>query len=149
MNPAELYAELKLTKYALDAVVRQAEQDALDYAQQTRSKTLDTDRGTVSLCRRRPSIHLDEQQFLQWVKDNAPTEIVETVQPAYAEKFRKGLRIIGDDVLTTQGEVLDFASVREGISYLSARLADEDKQAAIDYVAEHLDGLLLREVSRG
>lgn len=149
MNPAEIYAKMKLLKHAIDTAVRQAEQDAMEYAEQTRARTLETDHGTVSLARRRPSARLDEQGFLQWVKENHPTEVVESVRPAYAETFRKSLRIVGEDVLTAEGEVLDFASVADGVVYLSTRLTDHDKTEAVEYVAANLESLLRREVTRG
>lgn len=154
MNPAEIYAELRLLKHAIDTATRQAEHDAMEYAEQTRSKTLETDRGLVSLCRRKPSISLNERAFFEWVKANHPTEIEESVRPAYAEAFRKGLRVAHSDdgrtdVLTSDGEVLDFASVGEPVVYLSAKIPADEKDRAVTYVANHLDQLIVREVTSG
>lgn len=147
MNPAEELAELKLLKWGVDAAVREAEVRALEYAEQVRAKSLETDRGTVSVVQRRPTAKLDPDGFLAWVKANAPTEIVESVNPAYEAAFHKSLKLDGEDVLTPEGEVLDFAHVAPGARYVSAKLTADIKAQAEEYVAAHLDALKVREIA--
>lgn len=149
MNPAERYHELKALKHGVDAAVRQAQAEAEAYARETRGKTFLTDRGQVTVVTKRPTVTLDEAGLLAWVRENAPTEIVESVRTAYAEQYRKSLRIVDGEAVDADGCVVDFATVGEAVTYLKADLDADTKSEAEEYAAQALGSLLRREVSRG
>lgn len=149
MNPAEKYHALKALKHGVDAAVREAQAEAEAYAATVRAKTLVTDYGQVTVVTKRPTITLDEAGLLAWVKKHAPTEVIESVRPAYAEQYRRGLRVVDGEAVDGDGCVVGFATVGEAVTYLKADLDADTKSEAEEYAAQALGSLLRREVSRG
>lgn len=64
----------------------------------------------------------DEHAFLAWVKRNHPTEVLESVNPAYVRTLKAVNRVVIDAV----GEVPAGVSVEEGSPYVTVR---KDKDA--------------------
>jgi hypothetical protein len=62
----------------------------------------------------------DEAALLEWVKQNHPTEIVESVNPAFMRTFGT----VGDQV-HWQGEPVDFMEVQRGDDYITVKSNDE------------------------
>lgn len=82
----------------------------------------------------------DERAFLQWVKENHPTEIVESVNPAYLSSLKQ----VGDVLVDKDGQVAAGVEVVQGNPSLTVR----SEKGALELVAQmvadgrvSLDGL--------
>ena len=82
----------------------------------------------------------NERAFLEWVKKNHPTEIVESVNPAYLTSLKQ----VGDCVIDKDGQVADGVEVVTGKPSLSVRSEKGALELVAQMVAEglvSLDGL--------
>lgn len=82
----------------------------------------------------------NERAFLAWVKENHPTEIVESVNPAYLTSLKQ----VGDVVIDKDGQVADGVEVVTGKPSLSVRSEKGALELVAKMVAEglvSLDGL--------
>lgn len=70
---------------------------------------------------RQTIIQDDPRELLEWVKTNHPTEIVESVNPAFIGTFKA----VGGVVIDGQGEPVPGMSVRQGDAYISVKGNDE------------------------
>jgi hypothetical protein len=90
----------------------------------SKAATLDdgTRLGKVSKSRgnQTPAV-VDEQAFRRWVKKNYPTEIVESVAPAFQEKIFVATRSYGQPVDPATGEIVPGIELRLGNPYISFR----------------------------
>lgn len=80
--------------------------------------------GFVTLAQGKRSTHVDEDALTDWVARRYPTEIVETVRPAFRKKLldqalSRGAVIDGD------GEVCYAVTVSRGTPYPTTQLSDE------------------------
>lgn len=73
-------------------------------------------KATMSRGRQRISVK-NERALLEWVKRAHPTEVVESVNPA----FMNTLRVVSGMVVDGQGEFVDGVEVVEGSPYVSVR----------------------------
>jgi hypothetical protein len=62
----------------------------------------------------------DQQALLAWVKEHHPTEIVESVNPAFMKTFTAV-----DGVVIWQGEPVDFMEVKQSDAYVTVKGNDE------------------------
>lgn len=62
----------------------------------------------------------DERALLEWVKEHHPTEIVESVNPAFLKTFGEV-----DGQVHWQGEPVDFMAVKAGEPYIAVKATDE------------------------
>jgi len=69
----------------------------------------------------------DERAFLEWVKTHHPTEVVESVNPAY----QRSLNLVGSAVVDADGVVADGVEVVTGEPFLSVR----SEKGALELVA--------------
>ena len=141
MNPAERYAFLKALQHGVSEAVRAAETEAHQWATEVRAKSLETDVGTVTVTRRKSTVQLDPEAFLEWVQANRPDEIITTlsVRSSFAKAFTDALTPDGDDWITGDGELVDFARLVEGKEFLTTRLTDEVKAEAADTITARLE----------
>jgi len=82
----------------------------------------------------------DERAFLEWVRENHPTEIVESVNPAYLASLKQ----VGDVLVDKDGQVADGVEVVTGNPSLSVRSEKQALELVARMVAEgrvSLDGL--------
>lgn len=82
----------------------------------------------------------DERAFLEWVRENHPTEIVESVNPAYLASLKQ----VGDVLVDKDGQVADGVAVVTGNPSLSVRSEKGALELVAQMVAEgrvSLDGL--------
>lgn len=64
----------------------------------------------------------DEATFLQWVKATHPTEVVESVNPAYVKSLEARAKDIGlGAVIDSEGEVVPGVAIVEGDPVVSVR----------------------------
>lgn len=129
MTPPEQLAALRLLEHALKSAIAEATEAADAFRRATRAKTLETDWGTVSLVRRKPSIEFVDGPLMVWAEDNAPSMITRTISTA-AKTSLKARLVVDDDGLvidTETGEALSFASLKPGGESLSVRLTEDAK----------------------
>lgn len=141
LNPAERYAALKLLDHGLKAALATAASEAEAYRQSVRAKSLETDWGTVTVARRKPSIRFDERRLIEWCEDNLP-DLVHKSVPTESQTWLKTKRftIDGESVIdTATGEEVDWATVHEGSDYLTVRLSTEAKVAAVETVSSRVE----------
>lgn len=82
----------------------------------------------------------DERAFVAWVKEHHPTEIVESVNPAYV----KALTTVGGSLVDANGEVVAGVEVQVGAPSLTVRSEKNALDLVNQLVAEGrvtLDGL--------
>ena len=83
----------------------------------------------------RKVVVVDERAFLAWVKEHHPTEVVESVNPAYLAS----LQTVGDAVIDKDGVVADGVEVVTGKPSLTVR----SEKGALELVARMVaDGLV-------
>lgn len=143
LNPAERYAALRLLSEGVTAALKSAEAEAEAYRQQVRAKTLETDYGSISITRRKPTIRFEQDRLVQWCQHEYPN-LVRTVAsiPAVSETWLKEhrFRIDGSDVLDVEtGEVVDWAHVSPGSEYLTFRADPAAKAEAVAAVATRVE----------
>lgn len=63
----------------------------------------------------------NEAEFLAWVRKNHPSEITESVRPAYQAKVIASTKANGLPVDPATGEVVPGVELREGAPYISFR----------------------------
>ena len=69
---------------------------------------------------------LDEVAFVNWVKENYPFEIVESVNPIFQKNFTEQLRAVDNKAIFAKtGELIDFVEVRQQKSFLITRIHPE------------------------
>lgn len=70
----------------------------------------------------------DEHAFTRWVRDNHPSELVESVSPAFRAKILSDAKAAGAPV-TRDGEVVPGVEDSERAGYVAVKVTDE--QAAV------------------
>ena len=142
LNPAEVYATAKALAQGLAEVLPRLQKNAEAYADQVGADRLRAGDTTVALTTRKPSIRItDPNGMLDWVRDELPHLICETIPEASARWLRdKRLAVSPDGELVIDqvtGEILPWAEVTPGSRYLTVRCTEQVKAAAVA-VAEQL-----------
>lgn len=142
LNPAEVYATAKALAQGLAEVLPCLQKDAEAYADQVGADRLRAGDTTVTLTQRKPSVKItDPSGMLDWVRDELPHLICETIPEASVRWLRdKRLAVAPDgETVTDQvtGEILPWAGVAPGSRYLTVRSTEQVKAAAVA-VAEQL-----------
>lgn len=142
MIPAAQHAAFKALKAGVDEAIRLTQDEALEEAARTGADRWRTPYGTVSVAARKDAVEVvDERALLDYVREHAPTELVEQVRDSFRKALLARLTLAGDQVVdATTGEVVPWAGVKPGgQDYLSVRDAGDAKQAAVEMVLGHLD----------
>lgn len=142
LNPAEVYATAKALMQGLSEVLPRLQENAEAYADQVGADRLRAGDTTVTLTQRKPSVKItDPSGMLDWVRDELPHLICETIPEASARWLRdKRLAVApdGESVIDqVTGEILPWAGVAPGSRYLAVRCTEQVKAAAVA-VAEQL-----------
>ena len=69
-----------------------------------------------------------DRKFLEWVKQNMPTEIIETVRPSTVEAILEKLRYVDDLIIAPNGEVIDWAIGSESSPYLTTKFSGDGRE---------------------
>ena len=139
MNPAERWAALRLLESAVKDAAQTAKAEAEVYRQAVGAKSLESPFGEVYITRRKPTAVIDEDDLLAWAEEHAPDMIERRISPAALAAVKAGLVVDGDEVLTRDGEVVEWATVAAGSEYLTWRASPAAKTAAAAAVAARLD----------
>ena len=142
LNPAERYAALKLLESAVKDAAQTAKVEAEAYRARVGAKSLESRFGDVSITRRKSTIRFDPDALLAWAEENAPHMIERTIPAHLQDALKRELIIDGDDVVTADGEVVDFATVQAGVEFLTWRASAETKAEAAAAVAQRLDATI-------
>ena len=142
LNPAERWAALRLLESAVKDAAQAAKVEAEVYRQRVGAKALESRFGDVSITRRKPVIRFDPDALLAWAEENAPDMIERTIPARLQDALKRELIIDGDDVVTADGEVVDFATVQAGVEFLTWRASAETKAEAAAAVAQRLDATI-------
>ncbi len=71
-----------------------------------------------------------DDEFLTWVKENHPTEVTETVRPAFSKALLSRVEQSGDRFVDpTSGEVVPGLGTRSRSEYISVRFKPEGREA--------------------
>lgn len=91
--------------------------------------------------KRTPTV-TDEAALIEWVRRTHPSEIVETVRPAYRSRLLASAGRHGDAVDETTGEIVPGIELRVGDPYVSFR----SQPGLSEIVAAHWDALAAEAV---
>ncbi len=142
MNTAEQLMVVKAYIWGLQRIEAQLKARVIAMKAEVGASQYRTPLGPVSVAQPKPSIRLDEMQFLNWCLANRPDEVVQQVRPAWTKAFVESLVIDGDEVFTKDGELVEFAGVDQRDEYVTATLSAPVKAEAEVQVAGELDRLL-------
>ena len=139
MKPAERYAALKALRREIDAELEELEPAVWQALTGAGADRLATPLGKITLAGAdSKKIIFDEARLLEFAEasDLDGVEIIKKVRPT----FRNLFSILGDAdgwvvIFEPTGELVDWAKVIPGTSYLSTRLSDRAKQRAAELLA--------------
>ena len=80
----------------------------------------------------------DPQKLLEWVKAHHPSEVVESVNPAYLTALTAKAKEVGA-VIDSQGDVVPGVELQEGAPYVTVR----KEKDALEIVSDMLAGGLI------
>jgi hypothetical protein len=132
LSQPERIALLRALKAALAAIDAEEAARVIETGSATQADRWRTPYGTVTIASKDDSIVItDSHAVLQHVKETAPTEIQESVRPAYLSHLLADLVIDGDQVVSVEtGEVVPWAKVKHGEPYVST--SGEARKKAIE-----------------
>lgn len=143
MKPTERLAALRLLETAIKAEIADATDQTLTFAEETGGKTFTTDWGTVSVTNRKPAPQIiDERELVAWFEANAPEEIERRVNDQARRAFLAACQIDGDQIITSDGEVIPWMRPSSPKTGLTVRNTPEAKEMAIVEIRGRLNGLL-------
>lgn len=153
MNAAEKLMAVKGLIAGLQKVENDLKAGILDLEKELGASTFKTPLGVVSVATPKPKITVvNDAGMLAWAEDNFPdeVEVVRRVRPRSIPALLGNLLVDGADVVTSDGEVVTWATVTVGSRYASATLTADVRDAAVLQVGDALDGLLgLLEIETG
>ncbi len=151
MNAAEKYAALKLLEAGLKEALTAAAAEADAYRREVRAKSLETDYGTVTVTRRKPTvIVLDDDKLIDWCADELPHLVQRSITPegrAWLLSKRFVIDSDGDVIDPATGETVPFLAAREGAEYLSFRATPQARESAVTAVSSRLLDALTAELA--
>lgn len=99
------------------------------------------DFGTVTLVPGRIGARItDPAAFLAWVAERYPEQIIQTVNPAFAERLLATAARKGDPV-DDEGELVPGVTVGQGSGYLTVRPTTAAKDKATELLSQHLPAI--------
>lgn len=108
-----------------------AEQAEKELEREGAAPTWRTGAGTVSLAVSRPSyVVRDEQEFMAWVADNAPSELEDVVQvrPAYRKRLLARAAELGDVPVDDGGQIIPGLAYVPGGAPKGIRILPDPEQ---------------------
>ena len=69
-----------------------------------------------------------DRKFLEWVRSQMPSEIIETVRPSYVEWVLENLKYVDDLVIAPNGEIVDWVVGSESNPYLTTKFAGDGRE---------------------
>ena len=75
-----------------------------------------------------------DRQFIDWVKTNVPSEIVETVRESSVDKILEKFNYLDDVVIDPNGEIVDWLEGSESEPYLTTKFHGEGRAKLRDAI---------------
>jgi hypothetical protein len=75
-----------------------------------------------------------ERKFVEWVKTNVPSEIVETVRDSSIDKILEKFNYLDDVVIDPNGEIVDWLEGTESEPYLTTKFHGEGRAKLRDAI---------------
>ena len=75
-----------------------------------------------------------DRQFIDWVKTNVPSEIVETVRESSVDKILEKFNYLDDVVIDSNGEIVDWLEGSESEPYLTTKFHGEGRAKLRDAI---------------
>jgi len=75
-----------------------------------------------------------ERKFIDWVKTNVPSEIVETVRDSSIDKILEKFNYLDDVVIDPNGEIVDWLEGSESEPYLTTKFHGEGRAKLRDAI---------------
>lgn len=69
-----------------------------------------------------------DRKFIEWVRSQMPSEIIETVRPSYVEWVLDNLKYVDDLVIAPNGEIVDWVVGSESNPYLTTKFAGDGRE---------------------
>jgi len=83
-----------------------------------------------------------DKKFVEWVKSQMPSEIVETVRESYVDWVKSNLKYVDDLVIAPNGEIVDWAVGSASEPYLTTKFHSDGREK----VREALIGKVIEAV---
>jgi hypothetical protein len=75
-----------------------------------------------------------DRKFIEWVKTNVPSEIVETVRDSSIDKILEKFNYLDDVVIDSNGEIVDWLEGSESEPYLTTKFHGEGRAKLRDAI---------------
>jgi hypothetical protein len=75
-----------------------------------------------------------ERKFIEWVKTNVPSEIVETIRESSIDKILEKFNYLDDVVIDPNGEIVDWLEGSESEPYLTTKFHGEGRAKLRDAI---------------
>ena len=69
-----------------------------------------------------------DRKFIEWVKTNVPSEIVESVRESSVDKILKKFNYLDDVVIDSNGEIVDWLEGSESEPYLTTKFHGDGRE---------------------
>ena len=75
-----------------------------------------------------------DRKFIEWVKTNVPSEIVETVRDSSIDKILEKFNYLDDVVIDSNGEIVDWLEGSESEPYLTTKFHGDGREKLRDAI---------------
>jgi uncharacterized protein YdcH (DUF465 family) len=75
-----------------------------------------------------------DRKFIEWVKTNVPSEIVETVRDSSIDKILEKFNYLDDAVIDPNGEIVDWLEGSESEPYLTTKFHGDGREKLRDAI---------------
>lgn len=75
-----------------------------------------------------------DRKFIEWVKTNVPSEIVETVRDSSVDKILEKFNYLDDVVIDSNGEIVDWLEGSESEPYLTTKFHGDGREKLRDAI---------------
>jgi len=75
-----------------------------------------------------------DRKFIDWVKTNVPSEIVETVRESSVDKILEKFNYLDDVVIDANGEIVDWLEGSESEPYLTTKFHGDGREKLRDAI---------------
>ena len=71
---------------------------------------------------------ISDRKFLEWVRSNMPSEIIESVRPSYVDWVLDNLKYVDDLIIAPNGEIVDWVVGSETNPYLTTKFHSDGRE---------------------
>lgn len=75
-----------------------------------------------------------DRKFIEWVKTNVPSEIVESVRESSVDKILEKFNYLDDVVIDSNGEIVDWVEGSESEPYLTTKFHGDGREKLRDAI---------------